>query len=364
MFFPLYDNMPEYRRSRAVWGIIWALILAQICLFIAYGTKGEFATAIQIFGLETGRFPSISNGEFWHLFNYISYLFIHDGLFHLFGNLYFLYLFGRTVESQFGSLKFALFCLICGIVAGLCETYVEADLAVLVIGASGSITGVIAAYVLLFPHARIECLVIFFPIIRRIDVPAYAFTSVWFALQLINAFLQIPGTAWYAHIGGFIAGLLLCIVFKKSGVPLLLPKKETGQKAAWIAERKHKASGPAVSDEIFEIAWIASLLPSPKENAAENAAEIAAITYNISSKLIPPYDGPISLGANDPEMDKNLRQAARLLFETYDQKAPSVADNCADNLRLNGDKIGSDVWRRIRWLTNILTDVEARETGS
>ncbi len=150
-------------------------------------------------------------------FTVLTSLFLHGGLMHLAGNMLFLWIFGNNVEDALGRGRFLLFYLACGVVAALAQTaatVLTGDLAALsipMVGASGAIAGVLAAYMVLFPRARVLTVVPIFFFIRLMYIPARFFLGLWFALQLLNALFGGPasGVAFVAHVGGFLAGLLL-----------------------------------------------------------------------------------------------------------------------------------------------------------
>ncbi len=150
-------------------------------------------------------------------FTILTSMFMHGGFMHIAGNMLFLWIFGNNVEDVLGRVRFLLFYLVCGIAAALSQVAVaalggdEASLLVPMVGASGAIAGVLAAYMLLFPRARVLTLVPIFFFIRLIYVPAAFFIGLWFLIQLVSAFLGDDGSgvAFVAHIGGFVAGWLL-----------------------------------------------------------------------------------------------------------------------------------------------------------
>ncbi len=141
--------------------------------------------------------------------------FLHGGWWHIVGNMLFLWAFGRSLEELMGGAKFLVFYLLCGVAAGLTQAFFNAGSHVPTVGASGAIAGIMGAYLIKFPAARIYTLV-FFLFIFRVEVPALFFLPYWFITQVFNgvgavaySHLTESGTAWWAHIGGFIAGILL-----------------------------------------------------------------------------------------------------------------------------------------------------------
>jgi membrane associated rhomboid family serine protease len=149
-------------------------------------------------------------------------MFLHGGWLHLIGNMLYLYIFGDNVEDVLGHFRYAIFYLLCGFTAALVQYTLHPHSTVPMIGASGAIAGVLGAYFVLFPFARIYTLVVIFFFIEVIAVPAFFYLFFWFLLQLLNgsavlAFsgVQGQGIAWWAHIGGFVAGVALVFMFKR-----------------------------------------------------------------------------------------------------------------------------------------------------
>ncbi len=135
-------------------------------------------------------------------------LFIHGGFAHLAGNMLFLWIFGNNVEDHLGHTKYLIFYILSGLMASLLQIATNIDSTVPMIGASGAIAGIMGAYIVLYPRAQILTLVFFFFFIDIIRVPAVIFIGIWFLFQILSASTG-GGVAWYAHIGGFIGGLIL-----------------------------------------------------------------------------------------------------------------------------------------------------------
>ena len=146
----------------------------------------------------------------------VSSMFMHGGWMHIIGNMLFLWVFGDNVEDVMGPLRFAIFYLLCGLAAALAQIVSNPGSLVPMVGASGAIGGVMGAYAILYPRARVHMLVIFF-IITTISVPALFMLGYWFLLQLVSGFLSFGqsggGVAFWAHIGGFLAGIILVFIF-------------------------------------------------------------------------------------------------------------------------------------------------------
>jgi len=148
----------------------------------------------------------------------LTSMFLHGGIAHIAGNMLFLWIFGNNVEDVLGRMRFLFFYLTCGVVAALAQTAVSVqtgDLTTPLVGASGAIAGVLAAYLVLYPRARVLTLVPIFFFIRLIYIRAYFFIGFWFAIQLLSALYGYRGSgvAFVAHVGGFVAGLVLVKLF-------------------------------------------------------------------------------------------------------------------------------------------------------
>mgnify|MGYP001772665511 CR=1 FL=1 len=176
---------------------------------------------IRELGFVPARFWGISRD--WLIPPYISIItcmFLHGGFFHIAGNMLYLWIFGNNVEDRLGHFRFLIFYLLCGIAATLFHSVIYPHSMIPLIGASGAISGVLGAYLLEFPLARIVTLVFIFIFITTIRVPAFIFIGLWFFMQYLNgvaslAFYTPTGVAWFAHIGGFVAGIVLYRLFPK-----------------------------------------------------------------------------------------------------------------------------------------------------
>ncbi len=150
-------------------------------------------------------------------------MFLHGGLLHLLGNLLYLWIFGDNVEDAMGRVKFFLFYLLCGVGAAAAQIFSGPPVAIPMIGASGAIAGVLGAYLVLFPRSQVLTLIPIFFFLRLIYLPAILLLGLWFLLQVFSAAIggvQAGGVAWFAHIGGFVGGLVLVFGFKRRGFPV------------------------------------------------------------------------------------------------------------------------------------------------
>jgi len=155
-----------------------------------------------------------------HLISLLTSMFLHGGWLHLLGIMLFLWVFGRNLEDLIGGGRFLVFYLLCGLAAAVVQVLANPYARVPTIGASGAIAGVMGAYLIKFPRSQIDTLAILFIFFTRIAIPAPFYLLFWFAMQFFNGYASIGdrsytggGVAWFAHIGGFIAGMLLIKLF-------------------------------------------------------------------------------------------------------------------------------------------------------
>ena len=196
----------EVPRSPAF--VTGALILVNVALFLYELSLGpdRFDTFLSRYGVIPDRFEWLT---------LVTSMFLHGGWMHLIGNMWFLWIYGRNIEDLIGSAKFLFFYLVCGIAAGVIHVIVNRNSVVPTIGASGAIAGVMGAFLAKLPRARIITLVPIFIFITTMEIPAALLLVYWFIIQFFNGFGSISargadhGIAWFAHIGGFIAGFLI-----------------------------------------------------------------------------------------------------------------------------------------------------------
>jgi len=202
--FPIQDDQPKYAPSV----VTILLIVANALVFFYELSLDEYSRNFLImkYGLVPAHFQATA---------LLTSMFLHGGWGHIIGNMLFLWAFGRSLEASMGSAKFLLFYLLCGCAAGLTQDFFSVDSKAPMIGASGAIAGVMGAYVLKFPKARIDTIIFFF-FITRVQIPAIFMLGYWFLTQLVSGVGSIGyshvsenGTAWFAHIGGFLTGMVL-----------------------------------------------------------------------------------------------------------------------------------------------------------
>jgi len=155
-----------------------------------------------------------------------SSMFLHGGWMHLIGNMLYLWVFGNNIEAAMGHVRFIFFYFLCGIAALLAQALPDTGSQIPMIGASGAISGVLGAYLLLFPMARVTVIIPIFIIIQRVKIPALLVLGAWFLMQLFSSLTTSSeggGVAFGAHIGGFIAGMVFIPLFKYKHLPLQIP---------------------------------------------------------------------------------------------------------------------------------------------
>jgi membrane associated rhomboid family serine protease len=156
----------------------------------------------------TGRPVYFTGRNIFPPLSILTSIFMHGSLLHLIGNMLFLWIFGNNIEDYLGRLRFIFFYFAVGVGASLVHVLPNFNSAVPVVGASGAISGIMGAYLILYPNARIKTLVFLFIFVTFVDLPAFLFLIVWFAFQFFNAGSG-SGIAWLAHVGGFVIGILL-----------------------------------------------------------------------------------------------------------------------------------------------------------
>ncbi len=194
---------------------------------------------IYFHGLVPARYsiPQISSyfSSGQQLFSLFTFMFLHGGFWHLLGNMWSLYIFGDNVEDRLGHFRYLMFYMICGIGSGLVHLIFNFHSNIPTIGASGAISGVMGAYFLLYPHSKILTLIPILFIPWFLEIPAFFFLGIWFVLQLISATGShggAAGIAWWAHIGGFVLGMILLRLFLK------IPAMSAGQKIRRTTAKK------------------------------------------------------------------------------------------------------------------------------
>ncbi len=203
--FPLRDDRPTY--SAPI--VTTLLIIACTLVFFYELSLDEYSRNyfITLYGTEPARL---------RLFTLVTSMFLHGGWSHIIGNMLFLWAFGRSLEDAMGHTKFLAFYMICGVTAGIVNAFFNPYSTIPTVGASGAIAGVMGAYLIKFPRARIVTLIFVIVFVTTVELPAALILIYWFAMQLFSGYGSIAhtavsdsGVAFFAHIGGFIAGMIL-----------------------------------------------------------------------------------------------------------------------------------------------------------
>jgi len=199
------------------------IISMNVLIFFVQMTQGpRLNLFVFTYGLVPARYSSPEIASYFtssqQIFSFVSFMFLHGGFLHLLGNMWSLYIFGDNVEDRLGPVRYFFFYLLCGWASGLFHLFTNWQSQLPTIGASGAIAGVMGAYLILYPRSKILTLIPIFFIPYFIEIPAFFFLGLWFAIQFLSAagsHGQTGGIAWWAHIGGFLSGIILLKLFMK-----------------------------------------------------------------------------------------------------------------------------------------------------
>lgn len=220
---PLRDINPTYRFP-VVTVVIIGLNVAVYIVELLYDVTGQldlFIASYAVIPYELTRGVDLPPPSLQPAFLTIfTAMFMHGGFLHIFGNMLYLWIFGNNVEDNMGHIRFVIFYLACGVTAAMAQVAVDPTARVPTLGASGAIAGVLAAYLVLHPRAQVETLLFLYPFIRIVRLPALIVLGFWIVIQLFQGVLslgvpQTGGVAWFAHLGGFMAGLILVGIFRQ-----------------------------------------------------------------------------------------------------------------------------------------------------
>lgn len=213
--FPISDDNPSKSRPVVTYSII-AINIAVFLYELVISGRGDLADFFEIFALTPAY---VVQGA--ALYTFVTSMFLHGGFMHVFGNMLYLYIFGDNIEDIMGRKRFILFYLICGILASSAQIIVNPLSDIPNLGASGAVAGVLGAYLIMFPNARVNCILVLGFFFRWVTLPAVLVLGFWFVLQFFSgaaslsyASQNLGGVAYFAHIGGFVAGMGLVKVFK------------------------------------------------------------------------------------------------------------------------------------------------------
>ena len=204
MLFPYKDDNPSVLYPFTTYTIIGLNVSVFLLQFYIAGNNQDLARSIIFeFGLVPNRF---------NIINVMTSMFLHGGIYHIVGNMWFLYIFGDNIESILGHIRFIYFYIFCGAGAAFLQFIVEPASSIPMVGASGAISGVLGAYMIKFPKAKVHVIAVVIFFITTFVVPAQVVLGVWFLMQLSGGLGSLGidttgGIAWFAHIGGFICGI-------------------------------------------------------------------------------------------------------------------------------------------------------------
>lgn len=218
---PIYDDNPALGKPLLVVATI------SICVMIWFWQTGlgyqESNEIILSFGLTPAAFLGKMEqvGPLISIFTLFTSMFLHGGFMHLAGNMLYLWIFGDNIEGALGHIRFIIFYLSCGLVAAFSQIISAPDSTIPMIGASGAVSGVLGAYLIFYPRAKIRTFVFLGIFITFLRLPAILLLGVWILGQIISASISNPGSpgvAWFAHLGGFFAGMVLGPILKKPNI--------------------------------------------------------------------------------------------------------------------------------------------------
>ena len=219
---PIRDNIPSQHPPIATWFLIAInSVFFLVELMMPPPVRDQF---FQLFGIVPARLTH-PDWALWigfpidNYWPFLTSMFLHGGWLHIIGNMWALWIFGDNVEDRMGPVRYIIFYLLCGMVAGIVHWYTNPDSIIPTVGASGAIAGVMGAYFFLFPHSRVIVLVPIFIFPFFFEVPAVFYLGFWVLSQVFSGTLtladarSVGGVAWWAHVGGFSAGIVLHFLF-------------------------------------------------------------------------------------------------------------------------------------------------------
>ncbi len=253
--------------------VTMCLIGINVVIYLVQLSQGaNLERFIFIYGLVPARYSYPKISEYFsagkQVFSFLSFMFLHGGFWHLLGNMWSLYIFGDNVEDHMGPVRYLLFYLFCGLASGLTHLYFNFYSKVPTIGASGAIAGVMGAYFILHPRSRILTLIPIFFIPYFIEIPAFFFLGFWFVLQFINAASAsggMGGIAWWAHIGGFVVGMVLLKL--SEAIPILGERSRITEKKTTHRLQVVRPAGSVSDPNLYgtiRVSWYEALTGTRK----------------------------------------------------------------------------------------------------
>ena len=213
---PLYDDNPTHRFPF----VTVLIIAANVAVYFLWQTRIGLEQSVALAAFVPAEFTLGAQPAPWR--DLFTSMFMHGGIMHLLGNMWFLWIFGDNVENECGAVRFIIFYLLCGAAATLAHAWSNPESAVPLVGASGAISGVLGGYLVQHPRAPVRTLIPLGVFTRVVDIPAFMFLFIWIGMQIISqAMIRSTtggGVAYLAHIAGFVAGAVLIFVFRGNAV--------------------------------------------------------------------------------------------------------------------------------------------------
>ncbi len=211
---PLKDNIPARTFPIITVGLIFVNIIIFVWQHIILHASAS-AMVYTYFGLVPKEFMTSFTSRHdlvpYNVMTIFTSMFIHGGFLHIIGNMLYLWIFGNNIEDRLGHIGFFIFYVVSGICAALFQLFYDPSSEIPMIGASGAVSGILGAYLVCYPYARIKTLLIIIIFIKIVDIPAVILLTAWFFMQFLYS--NVDGIAWYAHVGGFIFGLAFALLF-------------------------------------------------------------------------------------------------------------------------------------------------------
>jgi len=216
------------------------IIAVTVLVFIIELAQGQgLKEFIYLYGLVPARYAEPQIAAYFttsqQVLPFLTFMFLHGGPFHLVGNMWFLYIFGDNVEDRLGHLRYLIFYLLCGLASGISHLIINWQSTIPTIGASGAIAGVMGAYLILYPRAKVLTLIPIFFLPYFVEIPAFFFLGIWLLFQFLSAAATVGktgGIAWWAHIGGFIFGIIFLKLFE------MVPKTGVSEKVHRLTRKR------------------------------------------------------------------------------------------------------------------------------
>lgn len=283
---PIRDNIPS-KNIPIINNLLIGINVVMFAVQLMQGSEQGFQRFVYVYGLVPARYTVAGWEDGATLLQQgtalFSFMFLHGGFLHLLGNMWSLYIFGDNVEDRLGPLRYTLFYILCGLISGLSHLALNAHSTAPTIGASGAVAGVMGAYFLLHPKSKILTLIPIIIIPWFIEIPAFFFLGIWFLIQLINAsrsFGAASGIAWWAHIGGFVCGMILlklCGSLPSTGISAGL-RKTTARKKSF----RFQMVSPTTTDKNTHM--YATIVISPYE-ALVGTRKVVTIPYGLKRRM-------------------------------------------------------------------------------